>query len=319
MIKIQIKGNQTVSTTTILHKMKMRTGDVFQESVLNKELKRLYAMGYFSDVFVETKENVEGVIVIFTVVEKPVIEKIEFQGNVRIRSPHLYKKLSIKEGMLLDFNLIAQDVAEIRAFYVDEGYSRVEIDYRIESDLDTGKAVVVFLIKEGGALKIKSISFEGNENIPAGELEKYMATKPAWFFIRKGAFDDIKFQTDLDRIRAVYRSKGFLDARVTGKVDYLADNTTMHLTVVINEGKNYIVGKVSIRGELGFPEEKIRNMIKVETGDPFDFKKIKEDMDNIRALYYDKGYMNADIDLQHKVDPVTGEMDLAVAVLETSR
>lgn len=314
IIKIQIKGNQTVSTTTILHKMKMRKGDVFQENVLNKELKRLYAMGYFSDVFVETKENVEGVVVIFTVVEKPVIEKIEFQGNVRIRSPHLYKKLSIKEGMLLDFNLIAQDVSEIRTFYIDEGYSRVEVDYRIESDPDTGKAVVVFLVKEGSALKIKSISFEGNENIPAKELEKYMATKPAWFFIRKGAFDEAKFRTDLDRIRAVYRSKGFLDARVTSEVDYSEDSATMHLTVVINEGKNYIVGKISIRGELAFPEEEMRDMIKVKSGDPFDFKKVKEDIDSIRAFYYDKGYMNADIDLQHKVDSITGEMDLAYEI-----
>ena len=166
VINIQIVGNRTVSTATILNKLKIRKGDTFQESALNKELKRLYAMGYFSDVFVETQENVEGVIVVFTVVEKPVIEKIEFTGNVQIRSPHLYKKLSIKEGMLLDFNLVAQDVSEIRTYYIDEGYSRADIDYRIESDPDTGKAVVVFLIDEGHALRIKSLSFEGNRAYP---------------------------------------------------------------------------------------------------------------------------------------------------------
>ena len=145
---VRIKGNYSISTTTILNKVKLRPGDVFEESALNKELKRLYATGYFADVFVETEERPEGVVVIFTVVEKPVIGAIEFKGNKKLKAGRLVKKLTIKEGDLLDFNILAQDVGAIRNFYVEQGYSNVEVDYKIKTDKATGEATVIFQIND---------------------------------------------------------------------------------------------------------------------------------------------------------------------------
>ncbi len=307
---VQIKGNKSVSTTTIINKLKLKPGDIFLESALNKELKRLYATGYFSDVFVETEVHAEGVIVTFVVVEKPIVEKIEFRGNVRIKSPRLSQELSVKEGTLLDFNLLSQDVNAIKIRYVEEGYSKVGVDYEIETKPDTEGVTVVFLVNEGQSLKIRSIKIEGNENLASSEIEKYMATKTEWWFIRKGAFDEEKFQTDLDRIATVYRSKGFLDVRVDSTVEYSPDGQDIHLTILVDEGKEYTVGEISVIGNLAFPENEIREQIKIKSGTAFDFQKIKGDVDNIRAFYYDKGYMDADIGLRHKYNSSTDRMDL---------
>ncbi len=57
---IKVKGNNSVSAATILSRLKVKRGDVFEEHAVNKELKRLYATGYFSDVFVETEDLPEG-------------------------------------------------------------------------------------------------------------------------------------------------------------------------------------------------------------------------------------------------------------------
>ncbi|NQT32225.1 MAG: outer membrane protein assembly factor BamA [Candidatus Omnitrophica bacterium] len=312
---IRIKGNSSVSTATIIGRLKMKPGDVFEESALNKELKRLYATGYFADVFVETEERPEGVVVIFTVLEKPVIGNIEFRGNIRIKSGRLGKKVKIKEGHLLDFNFLAQDVTTIMNYYVEQGYSNVNVDYKIETDPDTGEVTVVFLIDEGVPLKIKSIKFEGNKSIAGAELAKYMATKTAWWFIRKGALDETKFEADLDRIRTFYRGKGFLDARVTSRIDYSDDGKFILLTVVVDEGEKYLVGDFTIEGELAFPENEIRSRIRVFPGDPFDYTKIKEDVDSIRTFYYDKGYMNAEINLGHKYDSTTDRMNITYNIV----
>ena len=307
---IQIRGNEAISTATIMNRLKIQPGDIFQESALNKELKRLYATGYFSDVFVETEDRPDGIVVVFTVVEKPLVGKIEFRGNKRIRSGRLMKKVSVKEGVLLDFNALAQDVADIRNYYIEEGYSRVKVDYRIESDPQTGKATVVFIIDEGETLRIKTIEIEGNIHYPDDELKKYMATKTAWWFIRKGAFDEAKFQADLDRIKTFYRTKGFLDARVSGKVDYSEDGKFLHLTVIVDEGKKYLIGDVAITGQLAFPEAEIRQKTRIRPGDPFDYTQIKEDIESIRTFYYDRGYMNADVSLRHQYDHSTDRMNL---------
>ncbi len=307
---IKIKGNYSVSTITILNKLKMKTGDVFEESALNKELRRLYATGFFSDVFVETEDRPEGVVVIFTVVEKPIVSKIEFQGNTKARTGRLMKKISVKEGDILDFSVLSRDVAAIRNYYIEEGYSNVRVDYRIDTDRDTGRSTLVFEINEGVPLKIRSIAIEGNKHIPNAEILKYMSTKTAWWFIRKGAYDPEKLQADLDRIRSLYRSKGFLDARVTSKTDLGKEDNDILLTVIIEEGNQYQIGDITINGQLAFPEHQIRAMIKSRPGDPFDYQRIKEDMEDVRAFYYDRGYMNAEINLERKYDHATGRMNL---------
>ncbi|MDD4956980.1 MAG: outer membrane protein assembly factor BamA [Candidatus Omnitrophica bacterium] len=307
---IKIKGNKAVSTATIMNKLKIKPGDAFEELALNNEIKRLYATGFFSDVFVETDDREEGVLVIFTVMEKPTISGIKFSGNGRIAAAKLMKKIQVKEGDLLDFNMLGQDVINIRTNYTEQGYSNAQVDYRIETDPDTGAAVVVFVIDEGMPFKIRKIGFEGNKSVKTSELLSYMSTKTAWWFIRKGAFDEDVFKEDQERIQSVYRSKGFLDAKVTSRVEYSEDGKSIYLTVIVDEGKQYYVGDLKLVGTLAFPEEDVMATLKMKPGDAFDYKLIKEDMDNIRAFYFDRGYMNAEVDLQNKYNPVTDKMDL---------
>ena len=312
--EIRIKGNYSISTATILNRLKIKPGDRFEESALNKELKRIYAMGYFSDVFVETEDLPEGVTVTFTVVEKPIIENSEFQGNSRIRSSRLEKQISVKQGDLLDFSRLAQDMSEIKSYYIEQGFQDIAVNYKVERDADTGKADVIFLIDEGMPVRVKFIKVEGNENIPSGQILKLMTTKKAWWFIVKGSFDEDKFQSDLDRIAIYYRSKGYLDAKVTGRRDLSKDEKELYLTVVVDEGKKYLVGNIAVEGELAFPEKEIKSLIKMKNGDALDYEKIKADMESIRVFYYDKGYMDADIDLHQKYNAATDRMDLAYAI-----
>jgi len=315
VVDIRVRGNNAVSTATILTRLKIQAGDVFDEGSLNKELKRLYATGYFADVSVETEERPEGVVITFIIMEKPIIKAVEFRGNARVKTNRIQKKVDIKEGQLLDYNILAENVAAIDALYTELGYSRATINYKIETDPETGEVTVVFDINEGAPLKIRSIEFDGNEHFTSGELSNYMTTKTAWWFIRKGSFDEYKFEADLDRIRSYYRSKGFLDAQVTSEFGYSEDGQEMHITVIVNEGPKYLVGDVSIQGELGFPEIEIKRLITVVTGDPLDHNLIRENIENIRTFYYDKGYMNAEVDLRQRYNSVTDRMDLTYNIV----
>ena len=307
---IKVQGNKAISTATILHRLKIKPGEEFDEGAVNKEIKRLYATGYFADVFAEVNELPEGMEIVFTVVEKPIVKTIEFQGNAKIATRKLAKKITLKTGVLLDYNILSQDVAEITNFYIQEGYSRATVDYRIDEDPDTGEAIVVFVIDEGFPRKIRSIVIEGNQNISDDEIRKYMTTKTAFFFIRNGSYNQEKFDSDLDRIRMLYRSKGFLDAKVTSKIDTSKDGGNLYITVIINEGERYLVGQMLVGGNLSFPEAQVREKIKIRPGDPFDYNQIKDDVENIRTFYYDYGYMDADVDLRHKYNATDDRMNL---------
>ncbi|HNX90547.1 MAG TPA: outer membrane protein assembly factor BamA [Candidatus Omnitrophota bacterium] len=311
VIDVQIKGNYSVSSTTILNRLKIKPGDVYEELAVNKELKRIYAMGYFNDVTADIEDHTDGVIVIFVVVEKPIISNITFEGNSKLKKNQLIKKIRTKEGDLLDYTQLSQDVQEIKTYYTDEGYYRVGVEYRIDSDPKSPeKATVVFVIDEGQPLQVKKIDIDGNMSVKREDIIKLMATKTKWWFIQKGAFDEDKFQSDLARIASYYRSRGFLDAEVTGEKKFSENGKDLNLMIHINEGKKYKIGEITIEGDLAMPEEEVRRLILMRTGDPFDYEMMKEDIEKVRMNYYDKSYMNAEVEMEHKYNSTTDSMDL---------
>ncbi|MBF0253027.1 MAG: outer membrane protein assembly factor BamA [Candidatus Omnitrophica bacterium] len=314
LVDIVIKGNYSISSSTILNRLKIKPGDIYDEGALNKEMKRMYGMGFFSDVTVEVEDRADGVIAIFIVTEKPLITEIIFNGNSRLKTPKLKKKINLAEGDLLNFNQIAEDAAAIRNYYIEEGYSEAKVEYTVDTGVSGDTAKVIFNISEGTAMKVKTIKFEGNEKFKSGELAAIMTTKTAWWFIRKGAFDDEKFAEDLARISTFYRSKGFLDVQVTSREDFSDEGKFMNVIVVINEGQQYRIGDVTIKGNLVFGEKEIMDLVKIKTEDPFDYQKMQDDLESIRMFYYDKSYMNAEVDIEHRFNPVTNSMDIVFHV-----
>lgn len=307
---IRIQGNRAVSTATILNKLRLQPGDTFDESALNQEIRRLYATGFFGDVFVETDRTPEGVEVVFTVVERPVIRDVELRGEFSTARRHLMRQIKVEKGTLLDFHILSQDVSALTQYLRGQGYSRARVDHEVETDPDTGEVTVAYIINEGRTVFVRSIDFEGNENIPDGDLSRAMSTRTRWWFIRKGTFDEAQFRADLNRIRTLYRSRGFLDATVESDIDYSDDGSEMFITVKVTEGQQYLIGEITLSGPLAFPEREIRDQIEISSGDPFDNSMIREDIDRVYRFYYDKGYIDADINLSHRYNADTDRMDI---------
>ena len=125
VLSIEVKGNKTISTNTIISKMKTRSGSPYLENVISDDLKRLYLTGFFSDIKIDKVKYRDGVKVIVTVVEKPVIEKISFEGMRRlhyIKDEKLKESLKSKEGQVLDRAILKEDVQTMRDLYQKKGF-----------------------------------------------------------------------------------------------------------------------------------------------------------------------------------------------------
>jgi outer membrane protein insertion porin family len=90
---LQVEGNKRIETSTILAKIKTKEGDVFSPSVVREDIKVLYQLGHFEDVQVRTEGFENGLKVIFSVKEKPLIREITFEGN------NEYSSDKLKEGL----------------------------------------------------------------------------------------------------------------------------------------------------------------------------------------------------------------------------
>lgn len=311
IVSVKVQNNKSISAETITSKTRTRPGDKFNQDVLNEDLKRLYATEFFMDVSVDVKEEAGGVAVTFIVEEKPIIESITFEGNVAFRAAKLLSLMKSKQDEMLNPAILAQDTADLKDFYVKKGYPLVDIRYEIDLDRDANKVRVLLIIDEKTKVKVSKINIVGNKAVKTDAIRKVLATKTAsfWFF-QPGVFKDDVLQEDLERIKSLYEDIGYLDAEITPKLDYTPDGKLLTIEFDINEGKQYLVGDVTVTGNLVLPEKDIQKKITLKSGKPFSMKALRDDVYALRQHYYFYGYMNASIDVERTVNPSTGNIDV---------
>jgi len=312
---IRVKGNRVISTAAVLSKIKSKPGEPFSKEILNDDLKRLYALRYFTDVAIDIEDYADGVMITFIVEEKPLILKIEFKGNKSIRATHLQKLMKTKEGSLLNHTQLNEDLAELKRFYEKKGFPAAKIDYYATIDEKTNQTTLIIDVDEKAKLRIKDIAIEGNKAFPTKRLLKMMSTRKDTLFT-SGFFKDDDFEEDLKRIKDLYNNSGYLDAEVSHDRRYGEDNEFLYVTIKVDEGKKYLVGNVSVKGNAVFPEKEVRNRLSMIKDTPFSHQGLRYDIFSVQQAYYHKGYMFAQADAETIFNEATGKVDIAYKITE---
>ncbi len=316
---IEIKGNKSISSNTIISKIKTKAGNPYQETVVSDDLKRLYLLGYFSDIKIDSEEYKNGLKVIISVTERPIIEKITFLGIFRLtmREDKIKETLKSKETQYLDYPNLDEDTKAIKKLYEKMGYGQAEITYKVDINKDTGKARIEFDIVEGKRIKIKDILVEGNKNFSAKRIIKLMKTRRAWFF-NAGALKNEVLSEDIERIKSFYHREGFTDVVVDYEVKaHPKKPFLLYIHIKIQEGKKYLVGNVTIAGNEKIPQKEILEKLKeCVPGAVFSEEALSQDVVNIQSLYFDRGYISAQVQEATSLNSYTGRIDAVYNITE---
>lgn len=312
---IEIKGNKTIGVSTILGKIKTRVGQEYLQTVISDDIKRLYNMGYFSDVSVDRKEEGEGYKITFQVTEKPVVDKITF-SKLRYFSPKaLVRKLKNKKGMFLDNKNLNDDIRTLEELYVKKGLTQAKITVEKEIDELNNKATVHFVINEGERIKIRKILVDGNVNYRDKRIRGIIKSRGA-SLIHAGYLKEDLLKEDMERIKSFYEREGFIDA--TAKYEFQKLNPRRwNLLITIQEGKRYYVEQMTFTGNKVLSEQELRNVMKeIKEGKVFSRERLSVDLSNIRTAYFDKGYIFADVKESTSLNPQTGKVQIQLDVRE---
>jgi outer membrane protein insertion porin family len=315
---IDLRGNKNISTNTIISKMKTRVGSPYQENIISDDLKRLYLLGFFSDIKIDTEPYKGGIKVIITVVERPAIEKITFSGILRLTmgEEKIKESLKSKEGQYLDYPSLVEDIKTIKKLYEKIGYSQTQVDYKVDINKDTGKAKVEFTVVEGKRIRIKNILVQGNKSYSAKRILKLMKTKRAWFF-NPGVLKDEMLLEDIERVRSFYHRGGYTDAAVDYEIKTDPKRPFLYITIKIQEGKKYLVGNITIQGNEKISQNEILAKLKeCIPGKVFSQEALKQDIVNIQGLYFDRGYIFAQMQEVTSLNSYTGRIDIAYNIVE---
>jgi len=315
ILEVRVRGNQVVSTAVILNQMKSRQGTPLKREDVDEDIKRLYKTGYFKDIQMEVEEDPKGYRLIVAVDEKPVVRQIKLDGFATFKEEVLRKELKVLEGQILDEHVVKEGVEAIRKKYRSKGFRFVEVESEVDVNEKTKEATLFIHILEGEKYKIKDIRFEGVKAFKLKKIRKLMKTKKDTL-ITSGVFNEENFQKDLERIQLFYQQEGYLDVKVSPDFQYDQAKRKIIITLQIDEGTHYVTGEIKIEGAKIFPESEIWQALEMLPGTTYSQYYLAGDMDRIRKYYFERGYVDARIVPDVKLNRETGKVDVTYKITE---
>ncbi len=312
---IEVTGNKTISLATILAKIKTRVNEEYIQNVVSDDLKRLYNTGFFSDVRVDRQDHNNGFKVVFNVEEKPVVEEITFSKLRYYKPAYLLKKMQTKKGKFLDRKALKDDEKVIKDLYEKKGLTLATVRLEEEADKLNDKVKLHFVIDEGVRVKVRQIKFFGNEQFSRKRLMRVIKSRPDGIFT-SGYLKEQVLEEDIARIKGFYEKEGFIDVKVRQEFeDYKKGK--IFVKIFIEEGKQYFVDSVTIKGNDIISKEDILKAMKyIKEGNVFSRDKLSLDLAEIRTVYFDQGYIFAQLRESTALNPETGRVGVQVEVVE---
>jgi outer membrane protein insertion porin family len=246
---IQVEGNRRVEVATIRSYFKPGPGGRLDQGHIDDGLKALIETGLFQDVRI----NQAGGRLVVTVVENPVIGRVAFEGNKKVKDEQLTSEIQSKPRGTLSRPMVQSDALRITEIYRHAGrYDVTVVPELIEQP--NNRVDLVFTITEGDKTGINSIEFIGNVAYSSYRLKDVIKTRESnllSFLGGSDVYDPDRIEADRDLIRRYYLKHGFADVQVVAALtEYDPQRKGFLVTFKIEEGQQYRVASVTFQSSI---------------------------------------------------------------------
>jgi outer membrane protein insertion porin family len=319
-IDVRYVGPETISKPQILANMKTKIGTRYSETTVEDDIRNLYATGKIQNVRIFGEPSGNGVHVQVILATRALVTEIEIDGAQSFNAKAIRGKIKFRVPSPADSEKLEDGRQNIIDFYQRKGFPGVDVKLQLVTDESRGTARAVYTINEGERGAIRQIVFQGNTHFSDRTLRHQMKTKaqtPIAFFDKSGRLDQAQLQQDLDSIREFYQNHGYIDITIPEvRQERIAKG--VRLVIVVNEGLQYHVGKVTFQGEVAAKEAALRSLIKMRQGSIYSPKGLKDDAKAIVDGYGAGGYVDVDL-IPQGTAAGPGVVDLTYIITEGSR
>jgi outer membrane protein insertion porin family len=319
---VEYTGPATISRERILAQMRTKVGQPYSNDVVQDDIKALYKTGYIRNVRIFAQPEGDGVKVIIAVQTRAIVREIEITGAQRVKPTKLRKEIKVKLNQAVDEQQLEESRQKIIEVYQSRGFTNVTVEFRIDPiDEKRGTARVVFTVNEGVKGAVSQIRFEGNAHVSQQVLRKQMKTRGKTlihFVDKSGRLDEIQLEQDLDKIREYYQNHGFIDVEIKDVRKDRTEKGPMIITIVISEGPQYHVRKLTVSGYQATSEAKVLALLKMKEGSVYSPKQLRDDAKAVADAYGSGGYV--DLVITPEGTPAgTGLIDVHYTIEEGAR
>ncbi|PJG56801.1 outer membrane protein assembly factor BamA [Bradyrhizobium forestalis] len=288
---ISVEGNRRVEVETIRSYFKPGPGGRLDQAAIDDGLKALIETGLFQDVRINRGS---GGQLIVSVVENPVIGRIAFEGNKKIKDEQLTTEVQSKARGTFSRAMVQSDTLRIAEIYRRSGRYDVRVTPEI-IEQPNNRVDLIFTIEEGAKTGVKSIEFVGNSAFSSYRLRDVIKTRESNLlsFLASGdIYDPDRVEADRDLIRRFYLKNGFADVQVVAALtEYDPEKKGFNVTFKIEEGAQYRVGAVDFRSSIpNFDPSTMRAYSRVNVGSLYNVESVEKSVEEMQIEASRRGY-----------------------------
>jgi outer membrane protein insertion porin family len=362
VLEIRVVGARRIEEKTIRFKIATQVGEKLSLGRVRQDLRAIFETGFFENVLVYGERQRDAVVLTFEVHEKPALANIEIVGNRSLSTEKLLKAIDLSSREPPKPKEIGEAAERIRQEYLKNGYYYVTVTPRVQSISDD-ESSVLFEVDEGDRLRIERVQFVGNRTFGEGNRffglkSKLKKTREHWFWsflTKSGKYSPESIEEDLSNLKEFYRNRGFLDVRIgEPQLDVKEDpkrqdmlrqggppedlkklTKRLHITLPIDEGPRYRVGKLTLEGNTLFKDEIVFRALRAPSkqrelqkgifsrrekvlrdGEWFSLDALRGAVNNVQDLYGNAGYIYANVFPERKQNPDSGIVDIHFLITE---
>ncbi|MFV5262576.1 outer membrane protein assembly factor BamA [Acinetobacter courvalinii] len=309
---IRIDGLVRLTPASIYSMLPINSGDRVSDPMIAEAIRTLYASGLFDDI----KTYKENNVLVFKVVERPVISKLEFKGNKLIPKEALeqgLKKMGIAEGEVFKKSALQIIETELEQQYTQQG--RYDADVTVETVARPNNRVELKLnFNEGTAAKVFDINIIGNTVFSDSDIKQAFAVKESgWASVvtRNDRYAREKMAASLEALRALYLNKGYINFNIiNSQLNISEDKKHIFIEVSVDEGSQFKFGETKFLGDALYKPEELTALKLYKDGETYSQEKVNAVKQLLLRKYGNAGYYYAEVNVVPEINNETGIVNL---------
>ncbi len=327
--EITVTGVKSFSPQTVVAYTGLKKGQRIQipGEEISTTINKLWKLELFSDIeFFITKIEGEVVDLELYIQELPTLSEYTIKGIKKGKIETIVKDTDIKKGKKLSKNFLATTKNYIENKFKKEGFLNAKVTIDIKADTtDVNNQKMLVSVDRGDRVKVRSISFEGNEVYKPKKLRKKLKNTRLEFpgrFWKRSKYIEADFEEDLKKLLDFYKEKGYRDARIISD-SIVVDDNKIDVVVKVQEGNKYYFGNVDFIGNSVYSDAQLSRVLGIKAGDTYNGvllrKRIadqtKPDGDDLTNLYQNNGFLFSSIN-PVEVSAVNDTINFEVRITE---
>lgn len=317
ILEIKIKGLSNYSESIVLKEIKTKKKEILDSKKIEEDIKNILNTGYFDDISVDTEETTNGIILVYKVVEKPMVQSIKFTGNDKFTKSNLMEQITnneTKKDNKLEDNSVDKKIKKIKKqidikpksyydeqeimiakdkieeFLKEEGYIASSVDYIVKEIPDKNMCDITFYISEGDIFLLNEINIKGLTEFSLKKILKTFGLK------KKKVFKESLYKKGIESIKALYKEEGFLDIEIIENRIISDDKNSISIFLEFQEGNLYKFRDIDFYGNEKISTDELKKLLEIKSGDYFKESKFEISLYKIRNYYAEKGYIRSSVD-----------------------